>query len=719
MFDENKLNKYMRRGSLTPSIAILLVLVIALGAILTDYSRLAYAKPLIEHNITRSIDVALMDYEPKLYQEFRLYALNDATLAERKIKGALDLIAESDNLSINSYQLNNIKLHFTDDNLTKPSVLKQMIVENHSKEFITGKAVNWFERLESFKHLNKLTASMTKFSVLLEKTYQLDRIFKTVNESYKTLKSFENLLENSDIEVLVNNFLSSRAEYQQARSELAALKEEYQYREKDEEYRKQLAELQKVVKQTKENYYNDKLNLEDLLDAGQAIEDYLSDLEDFSSQLASTLRTAEELRVEINMYSSEKLDSYTADAITKISGQAEKIISSLSSANQIFTDNIGQMKSIAAKYNSFASKINALFRGAESFHYQTSELVDKLKRVELIEIAFLEQKEGNGNNYFIKQLTDYLFLDMAKIFDYDYGEIPFAVYGALPSSGNGDYYQQFQHSSGKFARLSYAKFSDDSKQLNNVINRIEELGDNLVQKLIITDYIMTHFSAQTIPARKGQNQYLKGGECEYILFGNRQGAKNVIATEGSIFAIRLVLNGLSIFAFKHVELEELSVALAVGTGYFSYPVWLGIVLIAWSGAESYVDLISLKKGGTAKLFKFATDIRVSLTSEALNAVEDILPSELKFKGVDILDFSYSDYLFLLLLAKDEKKTLLRVADLLTTSKALKDKNFRELKTNLILDVEAVVIPLYSTFRFDTNLPIISKKMLNYHFERGY
>lgn len=155
-----------------------------------------------------------------------------------------------------------------------------------------------------------------------------------------------------------------------------------------------------------------------------------------------------------------------------------------------------------------------------------------------------------------------------------------------------------------------------------VKNAAEDLRDNLY----VSDYIMGMFSYDTIEAEyktehpdeatvtllsltkeniSTTNNYMYGGEVEYILYGGKDSTNKMISY-GTIYGIRLAFN--MIYAFTDAEIRDGAFAMAVPIsaatlGIIPVPLIQAAIIVAISCCESAIDIGTLKSGGEVPLFK--------------------------------------------------------------------------------------------------------------------
>ncbi len=121
-----------------------------------------------------------------------------------------------------------------------------------------------------------------------------------------------------------------------------------------------------------------------------------------------------------------------------------------------------------------------------------------------------------------------------------------------------------------------------------------------------------------------KNNYMYGGEIEYILFGNADASKNVTSAKASIYAIRFAFN--CIFAFTNPEIRNSTMAagIAVQTatmGIVPYQIVQIVLQLALAAAESAIDLSVMNHGLTVAIVKTKDTWSLSM-SGAANALKD-------------------------------------------------------------------------------------------------
>lgn len=120
-----------------------------------------------------------------------------------------------------------------------------------------------------------------------------------------------------------------------------------------------------------------------------------------------------------------------------------------------------------------------------------------------------------------------------------------------------------------------------------------------------------------------KNNYLYGGEIEYILFGNSNPGKNVTSAKASIYAIRFGFNCIFAFTDSEIRNSTMAAGLAVQAatlGIVPYQVVQIVLQLALAAAESAIDLSAMNHGLSVAIVKTKDTWSLSM-SGAANALE--------------------------------------------------------------------------------------------------
>lgn len=174
-----------------------------------------------------------------------------------------------------------------------------------------------------------------------------------------------------------------------------------------------------------------------------------------------------------------------------------------------------------------------------------------------------------------------------------------------------------------FENFSYSTIEQDiiAKSLNkeeaNYSNRGQITPDKYTSKLTATTLSNYKINAY--------NNYLYGGEIEYILYGNATAKTNVTTAKGIIYALRFAFNCIYAFTNAEIKATTMSAGLAVQAatcGIVPYQVVQIVLQLALAAAEAAVDLDFMNHGLDVALIKTKDTWALSV-SGAMNTAKEI------------------------------------------------------------------------------------------------
>ena len=214
----------------------------------------------------------------------------------------------------------------------------------------------------------------------------------------------------------------------------------------------------------------------------------------------------------------------------------------------------------------------------------------------------------------------------------------------------------------------------------------------------------------TLTPRNVENNWVYGGEVEYILYGNASNAANKTTAYAQIYMIRYALDIAAVFN-AYWDNGVLNLIANALQAYAFIPVSLTKVLacLAITAAEAGVDIAYLKAGIPVILCKGKGDLFCSYQSLFMGG-EQVDPT-IK----DQLRLQYSDYLkiflFVKLLGKDENMAYVRTSDVIQANMTLvtNNKSFEMAKSQVYFDLKATVLtePMWSRLLAIDNLGDLS------------
>lgn len=236
-----------------------------------------------------------------------------------------------------------------------------------------------------------------------------------------------------------------------------------------------------------------------------------------------------------------------------------------------------------------------------------------------------------------------------------------------------DFYSDTGSASGDTYTNNHVDDTDDNnkaadqqkKNLAGISTLLEDLGkvaESGRDKLYLEEYMTEMFScysdktleegeqkkiAYSLNNNKLDEDFYFGGETEYILWGDSNLQTDLNKTKALMFGVRFALN--TIFAFTNSYTREpafaAATAIAGWTG-FGVPVVQTIILLAWSMAESAVDINNLSQGKSVAVYKSSTtwilgidgavreltekskEIAGAVTDDVFNEIEDVADDKL-------------------------------------------------------------------------------------------
>lgn len=171
-------------------------------------------------------------------------------------------------------------------------------------------------------------------------------------------------------------------------------------------------------------------------------------------------------------------------------------------------------------------------------------------------------------------------------------------------------------SSGKDSKIA-DKNKNNMTQISKLLESLGKIAEAGRDKLLVQEYMTEMFSCYTDTIEKDgvvtatamngkdmtSNEFF-GAEAEYILWGKDDVQKNLNNTKAMIFGIRFALNSIYAFTSSDTRTPALTSATAIaGWTGFGVPIVQTVILLAWSMAESYVDVTNLCKGEAVALYK--------------------------------------------------------------------------------------------------------------------
>lgn len=256
-------------------------------------------------------------------------------------------------------------------------------------------------------------------------------------------------------------------------------------------------------------------------------------------------------------------------------------------------------------------------------------------------------------------------------------------------------------------RVNLYSSSDEGGVFWDCLKVIKNTTGALYESVSLNEYIISTFTAASIPSVNDFNffdkynraHYMNRGEVEYILFGNRNESVNIVKTSGVIFGVRTIMNGLHVYTDKEKLLlsEAIGVAVAGWTG-LGAPIASNVVRIGWSVGESLLDMGEIFKGESVPFYKIYPD-------QWKLDLGIAIPKSDKVPNIELINFSYHDYLRFMLLTINEKVKVERIMDIISLNLSIADYNplLESYLTTLEIDSEVTIRTLFLDLNKYNNL----------------
>ncbi len=731
-----------RKGSFTPLVAIMLVFFILVASLTIDYSRFNSVNTIVQSQASNAIDVGLMNYNINLKDAYDLYGVADTAALRQQVSQCLTkTLTATDFKTPYHVALESLDVTFVGDGLVDKDTLKQMIIENHSKAFIANQMSQWLERIDVLKDLEKVINLVEQFNTIVKQVSKLEKLYYDLKKLYNDFDKWQNAAKNFDGAAIASRLIDYYDDLDDVEEDIDALRQ----RKEDDPlgdnldsdwYDEKFDKLYAKSDRIEEDIEKLEDEVSDFIDSVDIVFNLIGETKQFSDQLSDVCDEVKDVIDTLPTDSIEAFNSDLGDIVKNVGNYAEDIFDGLSDANRVFNEQAELIEDLAEEVRQYTDLLKELV-GSEPPSADKYENILSLDGQISFTIIDILKHEANGKEGFsFRQVFDTLYQLTRRVvtgqLGYDFGEIPEDVYQKLPS-------RQRSLRSQSFSFNDHSASGRDA-QVDALNNQMEQSTDfvkilsgalvsgmqGIVEKMIIADYTMQHFSYNYQDGGPDHNKYFKTAEVEYILNGNRSAGSNAIFTEATIYGIRMVLNAISILAFKETELNTITTELAVMTGGLSYPVIYGLCVIGWSAIESGIDLSHLKDKKRVLFFKLGHDINFDLSLDMLenppqlesfsNAVDDVNP----------LAFDYSDYLFLMLIVQPEEVTLYRIMDMISVSDVLDNCELASFKTEVDLKMSyrlnswfkaSEIAP--ATLQSTNQNATLFHKVYNLELQRGY
>ncbi len=686
-----------RRGSFTPAVAILLVFFIVVASLVIDYSRFNSAESVVVKQLSNAADVALLDYCTPLKDSYNLYAFTDRsgvrdTTLEYLQRGLTSARARQ----LYRVKIDDLTVSTSGLGLSDKAVLRQMIVENHSKAFVANRLKKWIERFEVLRELDRLIDLVARFNDIVARVADLEKSYRALKSLHATFVEWYDYAKQFDGAAVARRIADKRLELAAAEEAVEAFKAQLP----DDNLGQDMSitdnlELTRLIVARNDiavQIEEQKDSIRKFVSGLDTLAQLTSKMLSFSDQLDAVCQDVGDMLASLPSESIALLNADLGKVISGVQNYGIQILDELSSANDLINEQLQVLEGYSEEVAQYAALLETLLDDRDLSSDAYANALTFEGEVAFTAIQILMRNASSEGGFSFKAVMDALYHFSRRVVEaqlgYDLGEIPVDQYEVLPSH---PVFDGFRGGSGSFAVSQTDKQQAMHAQMDQSTNFLKSLAGDLfgemegaLEKMIIADYIVTHFSHNYADDEDEivNNRYLPQSEIEYILNGQRVGAHNALLTEASIYSMRLALNAISILAFKQTELNTVTTEIAALTGGLSYPLVYGLAVVGWSAIESGIDVYQLKQSEKVVFFKLAGDINFDLSLETLMNFDGSAQISQTIDQLNPLAFDYADYLFLLLLDQSEDETLRRIMDMISLSEQLEGVAWKDLKTDI-------------------------------------
>ncbi len=640
---------YKKKGVLTIFFSFFVVIIITLSLLLLDYARVYSAVEKAEAISDNAVDVGLSSFDEELHKNFHLFAVKDTVLASSRIETAIkdSLSQRSSKIGISNLELVSVKVDFS-QSIADNNALKAAILKAHKKEAVVTRLAEYIEKLEVIKNLSKYSAMIEEYTELIKSIYEIRDTYDRCVDLYNDLNSLYTEVKNIDYKSVVTEVVRIKKELKKAKEDsvgdtdfsgVSGVSSETRLSIELSKFNKKLLKLEHLEQKIIAFTSNVAVLSDKLVKLNIKISDSISKIEKF------------------NLDKSVEILSVIRNTLEKTRGAADSVLAVLNKLDSTKE----QLKKKVDKIKNAVSSERILFSDK-----QLDQLLDFNRDGYLKELFSTDMMRPELN---IQRLVKTIYnLVSGKMFPNRQvrGDVPADVSLSLEGL-NATSLDEFpdSHSMGKKA-LEVNSLRNYSS-VTSSFHRDLSFSKELFNKFVIADYALSVFTYDDSKKFSGSGKSpIYGAEIEYILSGRQSSLKNLLYTDLKIYSIRMVLNAVSIMAYKADDLNKISMTLSSWTGFVSYPVVYALVVAAWSGVESYIDINTLHNSYAVPIIKSGSEIYFSFSLDSLKrllSTDKINEFSAKRKVTDITSFDYKEYLLLLLLFESETDTLNRIRDL--------------------------------------------------------
>lgn len=387
----------------------------------------------------------------------------------------------------------------------------------------------------------------------------------------------------------------------------------------------------------------------------------------------------------------ENRDSLSDDNYTQLEEELLDMKDNYSS-DQVDGRKYSRMKSSLLYNSNILNEVNRIMKDSSSNSYEDIS-VERIHMIENLiskysfdglEFDYSHIKETNVNKALLEDVWDMIHASVLEIVIKEQDKISSKSVedDYLPSTSRVESSRNYnEESSLKVPRESNNVLEGSKEEIKFNIGDLIETGleseESLAGEFLTIIYMREHFSDYRNSNEIIENQVVDY-ELEYILNKKMTDKENLASTLNRLLFLRTMCNFSTIVLHKpsNIKASELATSLV---SFTAMPALISIakytILLVQSIIESFIDLVILVNGENISLVKRGDELRLS-TEELLTMTKDKIhrkASQTKMSQIEINEdnelnnvneFSYSDYITILLLIQDKEHQRYRAMDLM-------------------------------------------------------
>lgn len=710
---------YRKRASLSIVTLLLVLPLMAFFLFLVDTLRVSQAKQRMELSTNKAMEAALVEYDGEIYEKYRLMTLKGEEEPRAIFKRALDFSNNEagSRPGLPSYKVKSMKLSLGAP-LSDRKALKTAIIKKHEKYFIVSSLEQWMKKLEELKKLKPYAKACEAYSEGLAEVLKLKKIYDKLGQIYMAMEHLERSVGSIHIGYTIASIHELEEEIKALKEELSELRSKLRgfnstmspstdedNLEVDTDLQVEIERLRDLISEKEEELSLKRGLLDSVIERNKKLDDYYKKTSELKTKLEKAGIKVKKKEEEIENLSQEADIGEAKELVKKLVQKVDMAIGEIAGLEPRLKEDAGRGETQNRNIRRALNRKEA-YQGENTI---ISLVYAKLSDNEKISSLFglWDKRDGKVE---VNTIMDIIWLalngellpDFAGLSEPDFSEAPH-----IPSKDETiqenlvvekllERYKESRPGEEDFGTRALEKTAKSSKDMadKDLSFDIKKIFD----KMVIASYITDTFSHYSFK-EEDKSKFFSGAEVEYILSGSESTKHNLVITQLKIFGLRFCLNFVPVALYKADDIDRMSLFLSSFTAGLGYPIYKGIVTLAWCSIETLADLKEINEGRGSIIIKTRNDIITSLSVDQTQMEQkELIDRELKKVrpwssdtedeedeggGDGKLRMNYEEHLFLFLLIENEDDSLIRIADLIALKE---DLDTRKLYTALEADI---------------------------------